>query len=68
MKASFSFRRRVLVSIRSWIEVKPYSTIEKCAVIIFDIEKMQNIKLNHEDTVWLIFKHKTEGFLRSPRA
>ena len=50
MKASFSFHRRVLVSIRSWIEVKPYSTVEKCAVIIFDNEKMQNIKLNQEDT------------------
>ena len=34
-----------------WIEVKPYSTIEKYAMIIFDNEKMlQKIKLNHEDT------------------
>ena len=30
-----------------WIEVKPYSTVEKCAMVIFDSEKMQKIKLNH---------------------
>ena len=32
------------------MEVKPYSTVEKCALIIFDNEKMQNIKFNCEDT------------------
>ena len=32
------------------MEVKPYSTFEKCAVIIFDNENMHKLKLNREDT------------------
>ena len=32
------------------IEVTPYSTVEKCAVIIFDNEKMQKMKLHRKDT------------------
>ena len=35
-------------SIRS--NKEPYSTFEKCAVIIIDIEKIQKIKVNREDT------------------
>ena len=34
-------------SIRSNLE--PYSTFEKCAVIIIDIEKIQKVKVNRED-------------------
>ena len=34
-------------SIRSNYE--PYSTFEKCAVIIIDIEKIQKVKVNRED-------------------
>ena len=33
-------------SIRSYEE--PYSTFEKCAVIIIHIEKIQKVKVNHE--------------------
>ena len=33
--------------IRSNLE--PYSTFEKCAVIIIDIEKKQKVKVNRED-------------------
>ena len=33
-----------------WIEVKPYFTVEKCTLIIFDNEKIQKINLNREDT------------------
>ena len=32
------------------IEVTPYSTVEKCDMLIFAIEKMQKMKLNREDT------------------
>ena len=32
------------------IEVKPYSTVEKCVVMIFDNEKIQKIKLNCQDS------------------
>ena len=32
------------------IEVKPYFTVEKCTLIIFDNEKIQKINLNREDT------------------
>ena len=35
------------------LKQKPYSTVEKCAVITFDIEKIQKIKLNREDTVFI---------------
>ena len=45
-----------------WIEVKHYSTNEKCALIIFDNEKMQN-KIELPDASFMIFKwylsHKT---------
>ena len=34
-----------------WIEVKLYSIVEECAVIIFDNEKILKIKLNREDAV-----------------
>ena len=54
MKASLSFCRRVSVSIRSRIGLKPYSTVEKRDVIIFDNEKLQKIKLNHEDTSFVV--------------
>ena len=50
MKASFSLSLNSGIYTESdWIEVKPYSTFEKCALIIFDNEKMQKIKLNCED-------------------
>ena len=39
-----------------WVEVKPYSTIEKCAVIIFDNDKMQKIKFNREDISFVDIK------------
>ena len=32
------------------MEVKPYSTVEKCTLIIFDNEKIQRINWNPEDT------------------
>ena len=39
---------------------------------LFDNKKIQNIKLNHKDSVFMIFKlvfsHKTEGFVQSQRA
>ena len=38
-------------SIRS--KQNPYSTIDKCAMIIFDNEKIQKIKLNSEDTIFI---------------
>ena len=39
----------------NWSKQKPYSNVEKCAVIIFDKEKIQKIKLNREDTVFIDF-------------
>ena len=30
---------------------KPYSTVDKCAVISFDTEKIRKIKLNREGTI-----------------
>ena len=52
MNPSFSFCRRVPVSTQSQIRSKfsPYSTIEKCAVLIFDKENIQTIELNRKDT------------------
>ena len=47
-----SFCCRVLVSIQSLIQwkKKPYSTVEKSTVLIFNNEKIQKLKKNHKDT------------------
>ena len=54
------------------IEVQTLLYSKKCAVIIFYDEKIQNIKLNSDDTSLLIFKlkfsHKIEKIVRSPSA
>ena len=31
------------------VQALPYSTFEKCAAIIIDIEKIQKVKVNRED-------------------
>ena len=55
MNASFSFCCRVIVSIRRPIRSKkePYSTFEKCAVIIYDNKKYQKIKVSRKRTVFV---------------